>query len=73
MTPADPRAARVYLECPCCGDEGAESDEDGCFTDGQPLMCGCVGHVSAAADDEDPWIHSGDDPCPCAVWRRLHG
>ncbi len=30
------RAERLYLECPCCGDDGAESDANGEFYDGQP-------------------------------------
>ena len=25
----------IYLECPCCGEEGAASDGEGCFYDGQ--------------------------------------
>jgi len=45
------------LECPCCGDVGAEPDSEGFYRDGQPLICGCVGHVcveedgAATADD----------------------
>ena len=53
---------QVYLECPCCGEEGAESDADGCFTDGQALICGCPGWVSVS-EDEEPWINNGDTPC----------
>lgn len=54
----------TYLECPCCGDDGAESDGEGCFYDGQALICGCPGLVSVDADDsDDPWINSGDEPC----------
>lgn len=45
-----PRAADDYLECPCCGDVGAEPHADGFYYDGDSLKCGCNGHVSA---DED--------------------
>jgi hypothetical protein len=45
----------TYLECPCCGDDGAESDSEGYFYDYQPLICGCSGHVNVDEDD-DPWI-----------------
>lgn len=44
--------AVVYLECPCCGEEGAVSDADGLFYDGQPLVCGCPGWMCV---DEDGW------------------
>jgi len=43
------------LECPTCGNEGAESDADGLFHDEQPLICGCLGHV-VVDEDEEPWI-----------------
>lgn len=51
-----------YLECPCCGDDGAVSDIEGWFIDGQQLICGCSGWVSV---DEDGhcWINNGDDDC----------
>ena len=52
----------TYLECPCCGDDGAESDAHGLFYDGQPLICGCPGMVSLDAETE-PWINSGDEQC----------
>ena len=56
------------LECPCCGDIGAESDRDGLFTDGQPLLCGCSGWVSVSADgDEEPWINNGDERCSASA------
>lgn len=53
-----------YIECPCCGDDGAVSDSAGLFFDGQPLICGCRGWVSV---DEDgaAWINNGDEPCQC--------
>ena len=55
----------TYLECPCCGDDGAAADGEGWFFDGQPLICGCSGWVSVNADeDDDPWINNGDAPCP---------
>ena len=53
----------TYLECPCCGDDGAVSDRDGLFADGQSLICGCPGWVSVDSETE-PWIHTGDEPCP---------
>ena len=46
------------LECPCCGDVGAFADHDGFFYDGQPLVCGCDGWVSA---DEDGCYIVADD------------
>ncbi len=52
----------TYLECPCCGDDGAISDAEGCFVDGQPLVCGCPGWVSVD-EDLDAWINNGDAPC----------
>ena len=51
-----------YLECPCCGDDGAASDAEGCFYDGQSLICHCVGWVSVDEDGE-AWINNGDG-CP---------
>ena len=59
----DRREHLVYLECPCCGDNGAISDADGYFTDGQSLICECAGWVSVSHDN-DPWINNGDDACP---------
>jgi hypothetical protein len=58
----EPRTERTYLECPCCGDDGAQSDDRGLFHDGQPLICGCPGLVSYDGED-DPWINNGDTPC----------
>lgn len=43
------------LECPCCGDVGAYSGAGGYYYDGQPLVCGCDGHVSVDSE-EDPYI-----------------
>ena len=58
----------LYLECPCCGDDGAMADPStGYFTDGQPLICGCAGWVSVVSDhhgDDGVWINNGDEPCP---------
>lgn len=58
------RISDKYLECPCCGNEGAEADADGWFTDGQSLICGCVGWVTVEETGE-AWINNGDEPCPC--------
>ena len=56
--------SRTYLECPCCGDDGAESDEAGYFHDGQSLICGCPGWVSVDSEgDEEPSINNGDESC----------
>ena len=51
----------MYLECPCCGDDGAASNAEGEFYDGQPLICGCPGWVTVSEDDV--WINNGDQPC----------
>jgi hypothetical protein len=53
-----------FLECPCCGCEGAESSAAGMFFDGQPLICGCSGHVSVDLEDDGVWISISDEPCP---------
>lgn len=53
------------LECPCCGDVGAEPDSEGFYRDGQPLICGCVGHV-CVEEDGDVWINNFDCPCQAA-------
>jgi hypothetical protein len=56
--------AATYLECPCCGDDGAKSDSEGNFCDGQSLICGCPGLVSVDGDgEEEPWINNGDEAC----------
>lgn len=59
---------RVYLECSCCGEEGAVSDTAGLFFDGQHLICGCPGLVSVEPDDDTAWINNGDAPC-VKCWR----
>jgi hypothetical protein len=51
-----------YIECPCCGDVGAEADKDGYFFDGQDLVCGCAGGVSCDSETE-PYISI--DECDC--------
>lgn len=51
------------LECPCCGDVGAEADNDGLFWDGQALVCGCPGHVSC--DGETEVFIAIDDDAEC--------
>jgi hypothetical protein len=51
------------LECPCCGDDGAYADPNGQFADGQPLVCGCDGHVTVDEDDGPRvWVR---DECDC--------
>ena len=61
-TDAASHAEREYLECPCCGDDGAGANEHGEFYDGQRLICGCPGWVTC---DEDgaAWINNGDQQC----------
>lgn len=63
--PKPDNSNRTYLECPCCGCEGAESDADGLFNDGQELICGCPGWVTADGDGDESWawINTGDEPC----------
>ena len=57
-----------YIECPCCGCEGAYPGKDGLYYDGQPLVCGCPGAVRVDEDgpaDEDcgVWVKNGNEPC----------
>lgn len=56
--------AKTEIECPCCGDVGAESDAAGLYYDGQELICGCRGWVSCDSETE-PFINSYD--CACGV------
>ena len=62
------------IECPCCGDVGAESDSSGLYSDGQALVCGCPGQVSLDTET-DPYIQIHDDePCPkCDTERSRAG
>ena len=53
---------KSYIECPCCGDDGAESDIEGYFYDGQLLTCGCRGWLSVD-EDGDVWANLVDEPC----------
>lgn len=54
----------TYLECPCCGGDGAASDGEGNFMDGQSLICWCPGWVSVDDDgEEEPYINNGAEPC----------
>lgn len=50
------------LECPCCSDVGATADPFGFFYDGQPLECGCDGHVSCDSENP-PTINAYDCEC----------
>ena len=56
-----PATGAATLECPTCGDVGAVAEADGCFCDGQPLICGCPGWVSVDSESE-PFINAGDEP-----------
>lgn len=49
----------LVLECPACGDIAALPDADGYYVDGQPLTCGCRGHISCDTETE---------PCVCVEW-----
>jgi hypothetical protein len=60
--PAQRQDYPMALECHCCGDTAATCDSDGLFYDGQPLECGCLGHVSV--DEEEAHIYILDGPCP---------
>lgn len=51
-----------FLECPCCGDDGAVSNDRGEFYDGQGLICGCNGSVSVDEDGE-AWINAHECTC----------
>lgn len=58
----------LELSCPCCGDAGAVADDDGDYTDGQPLECGCSGHV-AVEEGQAPEVHIDPAGCDrCAGW-----
>lgn len=55
-----------YLECPCCGDVGANAHDDGYFYDGDTLVCGCNGSV--LADEDEAWISINyEEPCPASA------
>ncbi len=50
------------IECPCCGDDAAFGEAGDLVTDGQPLACGCKGHISV--DSESEQVVYADD-CDC--------
>ncbi len=49
-----------YLECPCCGCEGAYGP---LYTDGQKPSCGCAGRVSVDGEMETAYINADDCEC----------
>lgn len=50
------------IECPCCGCEAWYGPYGGEVYDGQPLECGCKGHISVDSESEpDVFI----DDCEC--------
>lgn len=65
----------AYLDCPCCGDEGAVSwRKNGMFHEGQRLICGCDGSVSI---DDDPCSDAFEEigfayvsVWDCDCWKR---
>ena len=52
------------LECPCCGDIGAEPVEDGFLYNGQQTTCGCGGIVSLGAGSGPVIVVDDKRPCP---------
>lgn len=59
-----------YLECPCCGEEGAFPTM---YEDGDPTICGCGGQVSADGEGAYISIHS-EEECPkCSAPSALSG
>ena len=53
----------LTIECPCCGDDACYGQDGELVTDGQPLMCGCKGHMSVDSESEpEAWV---DDACDC--------
>jgi hypothetical protein len=54
------------LDCPCCGDVGAEADKAGLFYDGQELICGCKGSVCCDSETE---AYVLVDDCDCQERR----
>lgn len=56
----------THLECPCCGGVAAEPTcGNQTYRDGQPLICGCPGHV---AIDDGPFFEAYvwiNDAVPC--------
>ena len=54
------------IECWCCGGIAAE----GMVTDGDPLMCGCSGHIGVCVE-EGVSVILGDEECErCAAEER---
>jgi len=49
-----------YMECPCCGCEGAIGPE---YYDGDPLECGCAGQVSCSEGEAYIAIDTSES-CP---------
>jgi hypothetical protein len=59
------QAQAVGLECPCCGDIAARPDARGFYIDGQPITCGCGGHVTLDAETP-PWVNVEGECAPQA-------
>ena len=57
------------IECPCCGDDAWIGEAGDDVTDGQALLCGCVGHISCDTES-DPYV-SGTGDCDCAAMTAL--
>lgn len=55
--------AKIWtLECPCCGDDAAWGYPADMVYDGQPLACGCSGHVSVDSENE-PFVNVWECDC----------
>lgn len=59
--PEDPRPWLI-IECPCCGDDAWVGQEGDPIYDGEPLRCGCRGHISCDRESE-PSVFVDDCLC----------
>lgn len=55
-------AKTLRIECPCCGDEAWIGQDGDMVEDGQPLLCGCQGHISCDSETEP---YAVADNCRC--------
>ena len=55
------------IECPCCGCDAAFGPGDRWTVyDGQPLLCGCRGHINVDTESE-PEVFIDDCDCESAT------
>jgi len=66
-----PAPAARTLECPCCGGDTFEANDEGLFHDGQVPTCGCPAWISCDAET-DPFAAWDDskDCVACAARER---